>query len=263
MDFEYKFNSRGFFGYGAEGDFTYWSLAHFAPIIITILGILLVYRFRNKILNWKHEETFRFFLAGILIFCEAFYYWRIMYVGNGGNGEQLLTKLPLEVCEWSAYICAFMLMKKSKNLFQICFYVCLTLGAIPWFMPAVITNAGPTYARYYQFWLEHIVPVFGVFYMMFVHGFKPNYREVWKPFVYLGVLATFAIIANYSIEDANFMYLAAGTDGDSIANMLPQSIPVRLVVYLAILLVLFTLLSLPQIIKEYNRNKKNNSEVEK
>ena len=77
MDFEYKFNSSGFFGYGAEGDFTYWSLAHFAPIIITILGILLVYRFRNKILNWKHEETFRFFLAGILIFCEAFYYWRI------------------------------------------------------------------------------------------------------------------------------------------------------------------------------------------
>ena len=59
------------------------------------------------------------------------------------------------------------------------------------------------------------------------------------------------------------MYLAAGTDGDSIANMLPQSIPVRLVVYLAILLVLFTLLSLPQIIKEHNRNKKNNSEVEK
>ena len=124
-------------------------------------------------------------------------------------------------------------------------------------------QTGPTYARYYQFWLEHIVPVFGVFYMMFVHGFKPNYREVWKPFVYLGVLATFAIIANYSIEDANFMYLAAGTDGDSIANMLPQSIPVRLVVYLAILLVLFTLLSLPQIIKEYNRNKKNNVKVEK
>lgn len=178
-----------------------------------------------------------------------------MYVGNRENGEQLLTKLPFEVCEWSAYLCSFMLMKKSRNFYDVCFYVCLTLGVIPWFMPAVITNTGLTYARYYQFWLEHTIPVFAVFYMMFVHGFKPDYRKVWKPFVFLGVLATFAIIANYNIQDANFMYLAAGTDGDSITNILLKSIPVRLMVYLAILLVLFALLSIPQIIEEYKKKK--------
>ena len=135
------------------------------------------------------------------------------------------------------------------------------MGVIPWFMPAVITNAGPAYARYYHFWLEHTIPVFGVFYMIFVHGFRPNYRKVWRPFVFLGVLATIAIVANYSIPDANFMYLAAGTDGNSIANILPQSIPVRLAVYLAILLVLFTLLSLPQIIREH-KEKKNKPAIE-
>lgn len=260
MDFVYKFGSDGFFGYGQEGDFTYWSLAHFVPIILTLIAIFLVYKFRNKLKVWKSEGTFRFIIAAILIFCESFYYWRIMYVGNGGNGEQLLTKLPLEVCEWSAYICAFMLMKKSRHLFDVCFYVCLTLGVVPWFMPAVITNAGPTYARYYQFWLEHTLPVFAIFYMIFIHGFKPNYRMVWKPFIFLGILATFAIIANYNIQDANFMYLAAGTDGDSIANILPKSIPVRLIIYLAILLVLFSLLSLPQIILEYKFKKKKINE---
>ena len=259
MDFEYKFGQDGFFGYGAEGDFTYWSLAHFIPILLTLLAIFLVFKYKDKIKNWKHEETLRFIVAFLLIFCEGFYYWRIMYVGNGGNGEQLLTKIPLEVCEWSAYLCAFMLMKKSKNFFDVCFYVCLTLGIIPWFMPAVITNAGPTYARYYQFWLENLLPVISVFYMIFVHGFRPDYRKIWKPFVFLGVLATFAIYANYNIQDANFMYLAAGTDGDSIANILPQSIPVRLVVYLAIMSTLFVLLSLPQIIKEFKAKKAQKS----
>ena len=55
MNFEYEFGSSGFFGYGAEGNFTYWSLAHFAPIIITILAIFLVYKFKDRFKNWKYE----------------------------------------------------------------------------------------------------------------------------------------------------------------------------------------------------------------
>jgi hypothetical protein len=56
------------------------------------------------------------------------------------------------------------------------------------------------------------------------------------------------------------MYLASGTAGDSIANILPESIPVRLVLYLGILIVLFTLISLPHLIPEikaYRKKKKH------
>jgi hypothetical integral membrane protein (TIGR02206 family) len=154
---------------------------------------------------------------------------------------------------------AFMLMKKSRHLFDICYYVCLTLGAIPLVTPAVITYAGPTYARYYQFWIEHLVPIFAVFYMMFVHGFRADYRKTYKPVAMLSVLCTLAIIANLNIENANFMYLAKGTAGDSIANVLPENIWVRLALYVGILAVLFFLVSLPQIIpqiKAYRAKKK-------
>lgn len=257
MNFDYEFFYKGFFGYSLEQDFEYWSLAHLLPIVLLIGAILLVYRFRAKIAAWKGEETLRFILGAMLILNEAFYYWRLMYVGNGGSDDpqQLITYLPLQVCEWSAYLAAFMLMKKSRHLFDVCFYICLTLGVIPFFMPAVIMQTGPTYARYYQFWIEHAVPIFAVFYMISVHGFRPNYKKVFKPFAVLAVLATLAIIANLNIEGANFMYLAKGTAGDSIANILPKSIPVRLLLYLGILCVLFTLLSLPQIIKEVKAKK--------
>ena len=219
------------------------------------LAIYLVWRYREKLRNWKGEENFRFGIGLALILTEFFYYCRVLYVGNGGNGEQLITKLPFEVCEWAAILTAFMIMKKGKSLFQCSFYICLTLGVIPWFMPAVITDAGPAYARYYHFWIEHTLPVFAVFYMIFVHGFKPDYKQVYKPFIVLAVLASFAIPLNYAIPDANFMYLAASTTGNSIANIMPESIPIRLVLYLSILVVLFALLSLPQIIKQIKSKK--------
>ena len=46
------------------------------------------------------------------------------------------------------------------------------------------------------------------------------------------------------------MYLAKGTAGDSIANILPENIWVRLGLYVVILAVLFFLVSLPHIIPE-------------
>ena len=256
-DFVYKFNNEGFFGFSLTQDFYEWSFWHFLPIILLIGAIYLVYRYRTKLANWKHEETFRFIIALLLILSEGLYYWRTMYVGDNGseNMEQLLTKLPFELCEWMAYFTAFMLMKKSRHLFDICFYICLTLGLIPLFMPSVIKYTGPTYIRYYQFWIEHTFTIFAVFYMMFVHGCKPNYKKVYKPFAVLAVLASIAILLNTSIEGANYLYLAAGTDGDSIANILPQNIWVRLALYFGIMVVLFALVSLPQIISQIKARK--------
>ena len=150
-------------------------------------------------------------------------------------------------------------MKKSKHLYDILFYVSLTLGIIPLVTPAVIMFAGPGYFRYYQFWLEHLLPIFAIFYMMFVHGFKPDFRKVYKPFAMLVVLASLAIIANFNIEGANFMYLASTTDGDSIANILPPNVWLRVLIGLGLVTVLFTIVSLPQIISEIKCKKAKNS----
>jgi hypothetical integral membrane protein (TIGR02206 family) len=263
--FEYEYYHEGFFGYSLEENFSYFSLAHILPILLLIGAIFLTYKYRAKLASWKGEEIFRFCLGAALIFNEAFYYWRLLYVGNGGSSVQdpMLTYLPFQVCEWSAYIAAFMLMKKSRHLFDICFYVCLSLGVIPFFTPAVIMYTGPAYARYYQFWIEHALPIYAVFYMIFVHNFKADYKKIYKPFAMLAVLATLAIIANNNIESANFMYLAKGTAGDSIANVLPQNIGVRLVLYLGILCALFTLLSLPQIIPQLKAWKKEKAALAK
>ena len=254
-EFVYEYYSEGFFGYNQTETFKYFSFAHLLPIILLGIGIYLVYRFRDKLREWKHEDTFRTLMGVLLILNESAYYWRLLYVGNSQDGTSMLTFLPLQVCEWTAYIAAFMLIKKNKHLYDIAFYVSLTLGLIPLATPAVLMQVGFGHFRYYSFWLEHILPIFGVFYMTFVHGFRPDFRRVYKPFAMLSILACLAIYANMHIEGANFMYLAAETPGDSLANILPANIWARLAVAFGIVCVLFTLVSLPQIIKEIKQKR--------
>ena len=249
-DFVYEYHNEGFFGYSEEPIFKHFSLEHLLPIILLGIGIYLVWRFREKLRNWKHEDTFRTIFGVLLILNECSYYWRLLYVGNSNDGTQMMTFLPLEVCEWTAYIAAFMLLKKNKHAYDIAFYITLTLGLIPLATPAVITRFGFMHYRYYSFWFEHTVPMLSVFYMSFVHGFRPDFRKIYKPYAMLSILACFAICANLNIPDANYMYLAAGTPGDSLANVLPANIWARLGICFVIVTVLFALASLPQIIRE-------------
>lgn len=259
-NFVYEYHSEGFFGYSETPVFEYFSLAHLAPIILLGIGIFLVYRYREKLRSWKYEDAFRSLMGVLLIFNECSYYWRLLYVGNSQDGTQMMTFLPLEVCEWTAYIAAFMLLKKNRHLYDIAFYITLTLGLIPLVTPAVLTRVGPAHFRYYSFWIEHTLPMLGVFYMTFVHGFRPDFRKIYKPIAMLSILACFAIYANLNIPDANYMYLAAGTAGDSLANILPANIGARLVVAFGIICVLFTLVSLPQIIKEIKQKRTEKTE---
>ena len=233
-----RFFSEGFFGYGEKGDFKYWSFAHFAPIIVFGVAIYFLFRYRKKIRDWKHEGNLRFGLAVAMIICEMSYYWRLVYVGPSNLAEHnMLDKFPLQVCGWTCILAAFMMFKKSKFLYPICFYVCFTLGLFPLLTPAVISTTGPGYYRYYQYWIEHILPPLSVLYMTFVHGFRPKLTGIIKATGFMTVLVTFAMICNFNIPplvaatdpnySPNYLYLAVGTmeGGGSIMDVLVKIAP--------------------------------------
>jgi len=217
------FYSKGFFGYGEKGNFKYWSFAHFTPIVLFAIAIYLTYRYRDTFKNWKHEENFRFIFAAAMLLAEMSYFWRLLYVGSSEPGVtiDLLDKLPLQVCEWTCIFAIFMMTKKSRAIYQICFYVCLTIGVFPILTPSVITTAGPAYYRYYQFWLEHMLPPLAVFYMTFVHGFRPTKKGIISACAFMGALVVAALICNANIPGANYLYLAEGTAGGGGSIMDP------------------------------------------
>ena len=235
-----EFHKDGFFGYGEKGDFKYFSFWHFLPIIILIAAIILTYIYRKKLASFKHEKFVRFILGCVILLFESGYYWRLLYVGvEDSESTTLLTNLPFQICEWTAIFAALMLFVEYKSLFDIDVFVCLTLGIVPLITPAVITNTGPLYFRYYQFFGVHILPIYAVFYMMFVKGFKYNLKTIYKPIIFLVILVIISIILNNNIKDANYLYLASETKGDSLANILPKNMYLKLLIYVCCVFFLF------------------------
>ena len=236
-----NFYKDGFFGYGEKGDFQTFSFFHFLPIILLIFAILLTYIYREKIRNFKHEPTIRLILGIFLLIIEMSYYWRLLYVGSEGKNFDLLTKLPFQVCEWTCIFASLMLLTENKHFFDIDVVICLTIGIFPLFMPVVISNCGPLYYRYYQFWFEHIGPIYAVFYMMFVKGFKYDVKTIYKPYIFLAVLSIIAINLNNNIPNATYLYLTNGSIGNSFEKLLPDNQYLRLVVYFFIITVIFAI----------------------
>lgn len=258
-----EFFSEGFFGYGEKGDFTYFSFWHFLPIIILIAGIILTYKFRDKIRNSKHEKTFRLIMGMVMMFAEMGYFWRLLYIGNSDLGEHtLLTRLPFQVCEWTCIFAIFMVLTENKHFFDIDVVVCLTLGITPLFMPAVIQRTGPRYFRYYQFWLEHILPVYAVFYMMFVKGFKYDVKTVYKPLIFLVILSLICMYFNAKIPEATYMYLQGDDLGEAITNMLPPTQYGRFFVFMGLGVVLFALHFLVFFLIRRAKSKKEETKTE-
>lgn len=207
MNTSVNFFSEGFFGYSNKQDFFMGSIWHILPIGLMIFVIVLIYKYRKEIKNFKYETSVRYILAFVMLIVEMSFFWRLLYVGSQGQYDTMLTFLPFQMCQWGLIICIFTIISKNKKLFSINYFITLLFAGIALIYPMVITNTGPGYYRYYQFWLEHILPIICVFYLMFVHDMKPDYKGIYCTIIVTLPLAAVAIIANGQIEGARYLYL--------------------------------------------------------
>ena len=234
-----KFFNEGFFGYSTKQDFFMGSIWHILPIALMILVIILIYKNREKIKNYKYETSVRFILAFVMMIVEMSFFWRLLYVGNQGEADTMLTYLPFQMCQWGLLVCIFTITSKNQKLFSINYYITLLFASIALIYPIVIKNAGPRYYRYYQFWLEHILPIISVFYLMFVHGMKPEKKGILYTFFVTGPLAIIALIANSRIEGARYLYLTLDV------KILPENMILRVVILAVLVVGIFYLMYLP------------------
>ncbi len=232
------FYSEGFFGYGDPGNYIPYGLDYFIPILILIGCSVLVILKRRQIRIWPGEGRLRFILGFIIIIVEMSYFWRLLYVGLDNSGDtSLLTRLPIQLCEWGAICSAFMVMSLNDTLFGINYFITFIGAGIALLVPqTVISSCGPAYYRYYQFWLEHALPIFVTVYVMAVHGKRPRYRDLWISFGCLCLLGIPATIANMTIPEADYLYFKMSIP------FIPESYPVRAVIYAILILTAFHVL---------------------
>lgn len=233
-----------FLGKGETVEFTNFSPAHFLPIVVAAVMIFLIYRYRNRIRELKRESIFRYVLAFSLIISEMAYYWRL--VAMPSLGPNPVDNLPIAVCGWVAIFGSYMLVGKSRHLFDICYFWTLAGSVFALITPTVISYTGPTRFRYYQFWAEHLLSFVGIFYMIFVHKMRPTFKSMIKSYVGLVILAAIAYWANQLIgPGANYLFMARPEDTPSILDILPPNFALRLVIMAAAVTALFFVAYLP------------------
>lgn len=244
-----------FFGEGESVEFANFTIAHFAPILVAIALIGLIYRFRTNIREMKNEKAFRYVIAFVAIISEMSYYWRLIAMPS--LGPNIADNLPISVCGWVAIFCSYMVIGKSQTLFDISYFWALSGSIFAIATPTVISMTGPTRFRYYQFWTEHLIIYVAIFYMIFVHQMRPNKKSLLKAYVGLVVLAVIAYFANRMIgPGANYLFMARPEDTPSILDILPPNFVLRLLVMTSAITALFVLVYLPWYIKDKKAAKK-------
>lgn len=243
-----------FFGAGTEQEFFSFSFAHFAPIILMLLVIFLIYRKRDAIRAWKHEESIRYVLAFSLVISELSYFWRL--VGVESLGANPVDHLPITVCGWAVVFASFMVIGKTQSLFDIVYFWLFSGSIFALATPTVLDFTGPTRFRYYQFWIEHTFGYIAIFYMIFVHGMRPTVKSAVRSYVALVVLAVIAYWANQMLPGANYLFMARTEGTTSVLDILPKNFALRVLVMAVVITLLYGIAYLPWYLKDHKAKKR-------
>ena len=237
-----------FFGQGTAPEFALFTPAHFAPVVMAAVVIYVLFRSREKLRVWQHEEKLRYLMAFALIITDMSYYWRLAAIpALGGNA---VDNLPIGVCCWATIFCSFMLVGKSQFLFDIVYFWLFSGSLFALITPTAITYAGPTRYRYYQFWLEHTLGYVAVFYMIFVHGVRPTVRSAVRSYAALVILAVIAYNVNVMLPGANYLYMARPEAAPSVLDILPPNFALRLAIMALVITALYFLAYLPWLLRD-------------
>lgn len=237
-----------FFGEGTTQEFALFTPAHFAPVAMMVIIIYVIFRSREKLRVWQHEEKIRYVLAFALIITDMSYYWRL--VGMPSLGANPVDNLPIGVCCWATIFCSFMVLGKSQLLFDIVYFWLFSGSLFALITPTVLTYTGPTRYRYYQFWLEHTLGYIAVFYLIFVHKVRPTARSAVRSYIALVILAVIAYNVNVMLPGANYLYMARPEAAPSVLDILPANFALRLAIIALVITALFFVAYLPWLIKD-------------
>ena len=237
-----------FFGQGTETEFSIFTLAHILPVLAMLAVIYLIFRKRESLREWKHEQSLRYVLAFALILTDMSYYWRLVGMPSLNPGP--MGDLPIGVCGWAVIFCSFMVVGKSQRLFDIVYFWLLSGTLFALLTPTPITYTGPTRFRYYQFWLEHTLGYVAIFYMIFVHSMRPTVRSAIRSYIALLVMAVIAYWVNTMIPGANYLYMARPEAAPSVLDILPANFALRLAIMAAVITLMFALAYLPWYLKD-------------
>ncbi|MBQ9031509.1 MAG: YwaF family protein [Parasporobacterium sp.] len=237
MSGEYTYYSDGFFGFGPPGTFHPYGWMHFAPLLVCVGLLFLVWLKRDRLRNWTGEIHLRYVLSFLMFLFLLGYYMRLLYVGDSSGRYVMMAKLPLHVCDLGLIANMYMVTSKNRSLFGINFFVTLFGATLACIIPqTVLVEAGPTYFRYYQYFGIHLIPLFCTVYMIVIHRMRPRYCDIWIAVAALAAMLIPSIWMNEKYPASDYMFLRLDIP------LFPENQYLRAGIYTVLIIIVFHLM---------------------
>lgn len=181
-----------------------FSLLHLLLFVLIVLGVGLIFLFRKKIRQSRHERLIAKGMALFALFWEfSLYAWKL---ANGNRDWADI--LPIGLCAFTLYVGMFALFFKKKTAFEIGYF--WTWGALASVLFPDISYSWDRF-RFYQFMFGHMFFFFMYMYMIFVYRWYPTIKS-WRKSVITLFSLTLVLIAVSNLTDKNLMFMLNGED---------------------------------------------------
>jgi len=154
--------------------FTMFGSIHIALIVNLVVLAVLMYIYRDKLRDIKHQQTIRYVLGTILLINMIIYYLGMYFTGV----LSLKNNAPIHICFLTNFAISYILFTDNKKFYSYIYYLTF-LGPLP----AIIwTNLHYTFDTYvfYQFIISHHFMLLVSLYILLVLNYKVEKKDMLK-----------------------------------------------------------------------------------
>jgi hypothetical integral membrane protein (TIGR02206 family) len=225
-------------------------VAHIGALCFLVLLNLFLLRDRKKGEHARRQT--RWAIAIILWIDEAS--WHLWNIANGTWNIQ--EHLPLHACSILIWLAGYMLIKKDHRIFEFAYFMGIS-GALQALLTPDIGIYGFPHFRFFQTMISHGLLITSAVYLTTVENLRPTWKSILRVTAYANMYMAAVFAINTAIG-SNYLYVNRKPPGPTLLDMLPEW-PIYLLYMEAIGLVMFLLLYLPFIIKDWRNTRHHSS----
>ncbi|CAM3918841.1 TIGR02206 family membrane protein [Mesobacillus thioparans] len=203
-----------YFEPGEEYVFQLFSPTHIITLTVFLLFIFLLFFFRIRLRKPGINRAARIGMFSILILSEvslqAWLWWSDHWAYQ--------YSLPLHLSSISLILSAILLLNKRYALFEFTYFVGVGSALQAMLTPDISLYTFPHY-RYIHFFVSHGGTVIANLFMVFVEGYRPTGKSIWKALLWLNGYTLLIFIVNFLIE-GNYMYISEKPVNPSLIDYL-------------------------------------------
>ncbi len=185
---------------------------HISLIALLLIGIFLIYCYREKLRSLKYKENIRYILGTILLLNMIVYYVG-MFATNTFN---IYEDLPLHLCFVTNFFMIYILFKGDRKLYKIIYFFTF-IGPLPAVVWTDLKYAFDT-CEFWQFIICHHFMILTSIYLLVVLRYKVEAKKMIPAFL-IGI--TYVSIITYGNSIFHTNYIMSTSLPDTILKIYP------------------------------------------